>query len=158
MNVFYIDESPEKAAEYLVDRHVVKMSCEYAQLLSTAHRVLDGVSDDSVYKLTHKNHPSAIWVRESNNNYLWLLDHWVFTLREYTHRYEKFHSSKRLYEKLKNLPKNIPIHQSTQPPLCMPDEYKTNNAVDSYRNYYRLGKKGLHTWKNRNPPKWITEV
>ena len=60
MNVFFLDYSTEKCAEYHNDKHCVKMILEYAQLLSTAHRVLDG--DDSisvVYKATHKNHPSA---------------------------------------------------------------------------------------------------
>ena len=51
MNIFYLDEDVQKCAEYHVDRHVVKMILEYAQLLSTAHRVLDG--DDK--KLLHDN-------------------------------------------------------------------------------------------------------
>ena len=42
MNIFYIDENPVQAAEWMVDRHVVKMILESAQLLSTAHRLLDG--------------------------------------------------------------------------------------------------------------------
>ena len=42
MNVFYLDPNPVKCARMHVDKHVVKMIVEYAQLLSTAHRVLDG--------------------------------------------------------------------------------------------------------------------
>ena len=42
MNIFYISECPVQAAEWMVDKHVVKMILESAQLLSTAHRVLDG--------------------------------------------------------------------------------------------------------------------
>ena len=42
MNIFYLDEDPVKAAQYMCDKHVVKMIVESAQILSTAHRVLDG--------------------------------------------------------------------------------------------------------------------
>ena len=42
MNIFYLNENPELCAQEHNDKHVVKMCIEYAQLLSTAHRVLDG--------------------------------------------------------------------------------------------------------------------
>lgn len=42
MNIFVLDVRPEVAAKQQLDKHVVKMVVEYAQLLSTAHRVLDG--------------------------------------------------------------------------------------------------------------------
>lgn len=42
MNIFYIDTNPVQAAKWMVDKHVIKMILESAQLLSTAHRVLDG--------------------------------------------------------------------------------------------------------------------
>jgi hypothetical protein len=42
MNIFYLDKDPIKAAEYSCDKHVVKMILESAQMLCTAHRVLDG--------------------------------------------------------------------------------------------------------------------
>ena len=42
MNIFYLDPRPDTAAEMHCDKHVVKMIIEYGQLLSTAHRVLDG--------------------------------------------------------------------------------------------------------------------
>ena len=42
MNIFYLHEDPIQNAKWHVDKHVVKMVTEYAQLLSTAHRVLDG--------------------------------------------------------------------------------------------------------------------
>ena len=43
MNIFYLDSNPTVCAQYHNDRHTVKMIVEYAQLLSTAHRVIDGV-------------------------------------------------------------------------------------------------------------------
>ena len=42
MNFFYLDEDPFKSIEYHCDKHIVKMPTEYKQMLSTAHRVLDG--------------------------------------------------------------------------------------------------------------------
>ena len=42
MNIFYLHKDPIKNAEYHCDKHIVKMATEYCQLLSTAHRVLDG--------------------------------------------------------------------------------------------------------------------
>ena len=42
MNIFYLNKSPEICAKEHVDKHVVKMIVEYAQLLSTAHRMIDG--------------------------------------------------------------------------------------------------------------------
>ena len=73
MNIFYLDRDPAKCAAMHCDKHVVKMILEYAQLLSTAHRVLDGdqnADSQGFYKATHKNHPSAVWVRESWAHYV----------------------------------------------------------------------------------------
>jgi len=35
MNIFVLDISPKKAAEYHLDKHVVKMNVEYAQIMCT---------------------------------------------------------------------------------------------------------------------------
>ena len=42
MNIFVLDEDPTIAAQMQCDKHVVKMIVESAQMLSTAHRMLDG--------------------------------------------------------------------------------------------------------------------
>mgnify|MGYP003342777915 CR=1 FL=1 len=127
MNIFYVHETPSICAQQHVDKHVVKMILEYAQLLSTAHRVLDGVSivgksktgrkqtryvlsddrDSVLYNATHLNHPSAKWTRHSACNYRWLFKLWIELMREYNYRYGKIHASARLIPHLKNLPKNI---------------------------------------------------
>ena len=36
MNLFYLDEDLDRCAEYHVDKHIVKMPLEAAQILSTA--------------------------------------------------------------------------------------------------------------------------
>lgn len=65
MNLFVLDKCPHKSAKLMCDKHVVKMILEVAQMLSTAHRELESniVTDDCLlYKKTHLNHPSTIWV------------------------------------------------------------------------------------------------
>ena len=42
MNIFYLHSEPDQCAKWHCDQHVTKMILEYAQLLSTAHRVCDG--------------------------------------------------------------------------------------------------------------------
>ncbi len=156
MNIFYLDINPTLAAQYQCDKHVVKMIVETAQLMSTAHHILDGSSaDPGLYKSTHKNHPSAIWVRESNNNYNWLLCHLMALLHEYHHRYGKRHKTGDLLPILMRPPKNIPITYFKNPPQCMPDEFKTENTVEAYRNYYRTGKAHLLAYTKRERPDWL---
>ena len=99
MNIFYLDRSPSIAAEMACDKHVVKMILESAQLLSTAHRVIDGdeyADKVGLYKMAHKNHPSTIWTRTSTENYMWLNRYFGALCREYTYRYGKHHASERL--------------------------------------------------------------
>jgi hypothetical protein len=163
-----------------VDKHVVKMILEYAQLLSTAHRVLDGekyvaysktgrkqqawklMHDNDerlMYKATHMNHPSAQWIRESDEHYQWLADLLTELCKEYTYRYGKHHVVERsgLMEKLRTkMPKNIPHNGWVAPPPAMPDEYKVpDNSLESYHNYYRGDKKRMWSWKKREIPAWI---
>ena len=42
MNIFYLHPIAKICAVYHSDKHVCKMIIESAQMLSTAHRVLDG--------------------------------------------------------------------------------------------------------------------
>mgnify|MGYP001191264200 CR=1 FL=1 len=87
MNIFYLSSCPEKAAQYQYNKHVVKMILESAQLLCTAHNLLDGSDADVPYKSTHKNHPSAVWARQSSANYSWLYFHMLALGEEYTKHY-----------------------------------------------------------------------
>lgn len=148
MNIFYLDHDPAKCAQAHVDRHVVKMIVESAQLLSTARRL---AGDDVGYKLTHVNHPCAIWVRRSYGNYLWLFELMVELANEYTFRYGKVHATSRMFPEL-YIPHSGPF---TEPAVAMPDEYKVGTALESYQNYYRLGKAHLHKWTKRNPPEFM---
>jgi hypothetical protein len=179
MNVFYLDTDPETCAQMHIDKHVVKMCVEYAQLMSTAHRLIDGtmetdqrslngrvrkikvwkLSDEresTLMKVSHYNHPSAVWVRSSDQNYMWLFTMWKFLLDEYTYRYDKIHGCAKYLDALSRLPKGIPKGTFDEPALAMPEHFKENgDSVRSYRNFYIGSKVDFATWKRRSPPDWF---
>jgi hypothetical protein len=156
MNIFMLDRSPTLAANYHCDKHVVKMILEYAQLLSTAHRELDDIDDDDVlYRKTHVNHPSGIWVRESSSNYGWLYNLFVSCCAEYTRRYGKVHLTQtKLLSRLSHLPDNIPDGDLTPMRLAMPDECKLDDPVAAYRGYYKSHKADIAVWNYSKTPYW----
>ena len=180
MNIFYLDKDPKIAAQYHLDKHVVKMIVEYAQLMSTAHRLLDGVqyydksknnrkinrwklNDEREQKLYHAvswNHPSAVWVRQDLSHYQWLWNLASELCQEYRFRYggttDKQHKTSVVIQNLSFAPNNIPrtgIFQ--EPPQAMPEDVKVpGDSITAYRNYYRVHKKRFATWKNREVPHW----
>ena len=151
MNIFYLHPDAYKAAAYHYDKHKVKMILEAAQMLCTAHHHY-GDGDNVPYKKAHYNHPSTIWARTNCFNYMWLYDYMIALGDEYTKRYNKKHLSITRCEKvLLTLPTNIPVEPFTQPPQCMPDEYKVEgNSVKAYWNYYINEKKKVIN-KNEKP-------
>ena len=183
MNIFYLSNSPQECAKFHVDRHVTKMVLEYAQLLSTAHRILDGTQsvglsktgrkqvryvlpderESILYSATHINHPSAIWCRQSSANYMWLAELLEECCKEYSYRYGKVHKVERdgLMQTLKNnFPKNISDKPFTEPTPAMPDECKVpGDSIKSYQNYYLMNKGHLWSWKgkinSRTMPVWL---
>lgn len=159
MNIFHLDNDVTLCATYHCDAHVVKMILEYAQLLSTAHRVLDRNECETLYKATHKNHPCGVWVRKSSGNYEYLYTLFINLCNEYTIRYNKTHATDlRLREVLKQIPNNITNGELTPLPLCMPEKYKQYDVVNSYRAYYIQEKanKMKMRYTNRNIPCWFS--
>lgn len=168
-----LDKDPKVAATYMVDSHVNKMILESAQLLSTAHRVLDGeqfiilkkkkvwrIDDERneiLYQATHINHPCAKWIRESVENYQWLVDHYFALCSEFEYRREKKHAtSQRINWHVTSPPHKLRDWDWTPPPCAMPDQYKiSQDYVENYREYYRKGKVHLHEWTKREPPSWL---
>ena len=163
MNIFFTDRNPVTAARNLCNKHVIKMILEVAQLLCAAHIMTESKlrpeEDIKFYKLTHGNHPCSIWARSSLRNYDWLSEHGMSLCDEYTFRYGKEHATQKLMWWLYTHAPNIAGVDFTNPPLCMPDIYKTDDPVESYRNYYRLDKmKNIECiWTRREQPLWITQ-
>ena len=149
MNIFYLSKIPKICASMHCDKHVTKMLIEYAQMMSTAHHVLDDEPDPNLYKVAHLNHPSTIWVRSSKQNYLWMYKTWEFLHAEYQRRYGKEHLSfTRLNHLLCKAPDRLGAIGFFPPPLCMPEHYKTNDPIQSYRRFYLGDKSKFATWKS----------
>tara|TARA_R110002050_G_scaffold16903_1_gene50814 strand:- start:78 stop:554 length:477 start_codon:yes stop_codon:yes gene_type:complete len=151
MNIFVLDDNIERCAAYHCDKHVVKMTLETAQLLCSPFE-----QGDAPYKRTHYNHPCAKWARESVGNYEWLLELGYRLAEEYTHRYGKMHKCLDVIDWCDNNSHtlNLPDLGLTPWAQAMPDEYKSQCAIQAYRNYYCGDKLEFCTWKNRQLPNW----
>ena len=178
MNIFYLDKDPKVAAQYHLDKHVVKMIIEYAQLMSTAHRLLDGTlyldktangrsikrwrlndhREPLLYKASHINHPSGVWVRQDLSHYQWLWNLSYELCHEYRYRYgqDKQHKTSIVIQNLSFAPNNIPrTGVFVEPPQAMPADAKVpGDSIQAYRNYYKNYKTSFATWKVRETPSW----
>lgn len=164
MNIFYLDSDPIIAAQMQCDKHVVKMIVESAQMLSTAHRLLDGtliegkrmvagsvpvrwrkykswthqdsVKEQTLYKAVHMSHPSTLWTMESLANYNWHYQHFVALCDEYKYRYNKIHATASLLTfLLDEIPDNIPDVGPTPVRLAMKSNPECMHADDPVRSY-----------------------
>jgi hypothetical protein len=153
INIFILDEDIEKCARYHCDKHVVKMTVEVAQLLCSTY-YYTSEEHKSPYKLTHKNHPCSIWVRESLSNWLWLRDLGLALYEEYKYRYNnKDHKSGDVILSLET--PRLTDKGLTPFVQALPVEYKNNDAVKAYRDYYIYDKKDLLKYTKRELPYWI---
>jgi hypothetical protein len=165
MNLFILSLIQKEIAQFMMDKHVSKILLEAVQMLCSAKRILEPEDEvnDRIYKLAHKNHPVTIWCRQSKENFIWTLDlideihkEWRF---RYGHPETKFHKSYLVALILReNIPKDEAFEQVglTRFALAMPDKYKTDDPVESYRNYYMSEmKQRIATWeKGREMPEW----
>ena len=154
MNIFVLHSDPATAAQMMCDKHVVKMILESNQMLSTVAR---NHGHDAPYRSTHANHPCTLWAGESQDNWDWLVDHSRALCEEYTERYGKVHKSQAVTEWAEDLDIDLPARGQTPFRLAMPDEYKTNDPVESYRKYYIGDKARFAKWKTGNVPSWWIE-
>ncbi len=190
MNIFYTNTDPITCADEHCITHTNKMITEYAQLLSTAHRVLDGKPyrneknrleyklesylEDNIYKATHVNHPSAVWVRQSAANYEWLLT----VLMQLCENYKFYKGKPQKVELcalpyLMDLPNNIEFSEFFEPPLCAPDHIlEINKSLRSVKESYKyfivdkillwekypeMGKRAVDTGFY-NEPEWFSII
>ena len=172
MNIFRLSNDALNAARMLCDKHVPKMIVETAQLLSTAHRVLDGTKsldpsgrehfvlsghrEHELFKSTHINHPCAIWVRETIGNYSWTFRHFQGLLATYEQRWDRKHSLNRMLTSLRHNPENMGAGEETPAPQCMPEMYRGEDVVEAYRRYYIAEKASFASWRLGAPAWWPT--
>ena len=155
VNIFFLDETPEKSAEYLCDKHVPKMLLESCQMLSTAIQSYTGRIDE-LYKPAYPNHPMTKWVGFNIDNFDWVLSNAINISQEYEYRFKKRHKSANVLLTImaNDYRLNIPFGFESEPPQCMPDQYRNKNYVTAYRNYYK-GEKTFAKWeKSRSQPEW----
>ena len=165
MNLFILSLIQKEIAQFMMDKHVSKILLEAVQMLCTAKRVLD--PDDNVcsqlYKLAHKNHPVTIWCRKSKANFIWTLDlieelhkEWRF---RYGHPETKYHKAYLMSIILKeNIPTDDKFKLIGLTPFAqaMPQQYKNEDVILAYRNYYMSPEKQIiASWnKKRERPDW----
>ncbi len=167
MNLFATSTCPKQSAYDHNDKHCTKMLLETAQLLCTAHH-LEGQASDipDIYRTTHKNHPSAVWVRASRANYLWTYDLFEALCSEFRTRFGKIHlTDTKLRVSLTKVPRYITARELTAPPACMPDEFKVHAdgewPTESYKLYLSRGKDWINydSWRRRpGPPAWYRKL
>ena len=162
------------AAQNLCDKHVVKMVLEGCQVLSTAIRFhigdldneiipcysKDNPVEDGIYKTAHLNHGSSVWARENISNFTWLFDHTYAIAVEYQHRYKKIHSSFSVLENILQYIDCIPLGTMTPLYQAVPEEYKQEDVVKAYREYYVGDKSEFAVW-NMDPsrqPDWYPDT
>lgn len=169
MQVFYVDEEPHKAAQFLCDSHVRKQTTESGQILSTAIRTLlknNPVDFGNLCKSYNPNHPIMKWAGYSFENFHWLYHHYLALLQEFGFRTGKVHGSiqrlndiRKFYYFLAQHKNTLFAHKEFKEPLCIKYEdcIIEDDSVESYRTYYRKHKLRFAKWTEREIPEWIYE-
>lgn len=177
MNIFVLDKNPIHAARHLHDVHCRKQIIESAQMLA------NGFSLDRLARIdcpptqsgkprghSYVNHPCSKWALASCENYVWLLMHGLTLCHEYTARFKKRHFTYTFMVWVDNhlesifpsaaIDKAMYMHYNEKVDFvqCMPEQYKQEDAVQAYRDYYiseKLSLKGV-TWTPPSvKPNWI---
>jgi len=151
MNIFILDDDMQKCTHAMIDRHIVKMPLEYAQILSTVCRAHGW---PTTYEPTHINHPCVKWAQQSLDNYRYLWDLAMATGLEYTRRFGREHlSTDILFHELPYII-DLPLGDLTPFAQCMPEEYRQEDPIEAYRAYYMGEKSQMASWKHGSPPAW----
>lgn len=183
MNIFILDYDIDKCAAYHIDKHIIKMPLEAAQMLCTtifidkylgyvprnldkeerevirkeADKVRDLIPEDRPipYLPTHVNHPCTIWARVSLENFNWLYCYAHALNDEYHYRYGgKCHKAVKAISDMEFWPTRLPDIGLTPFAQAMPDHFKHEDAVTAYRRFYIGDKDAFATWKYRPQPNW----
>ena len=143
MNIFAIEKNKYGDIDWIMSARsqdnyrVIKMILESCQMLST---VLNEQAGEQIapYRSTHKHHPSTRWATESSHNFCMLTLHCAEMIEEYKRRFQKVHKCGAVLARIQHLynPELFPTDEPTPLPLAMPDKFKSNDIVESYRRFY----------------------
>lgn len=158
MNIFILSEDYQKNVEFYCDSHVSKMTLETAQLLCMAHYLStspDNPNPPYKYCKTHRKHPCCLWAAKSLSNYNWLVSLGEHIAREFKYRRGKEHASYKVINWAKTNTPNIVDIGLTPFVQCMGEQYKCENVVRAYRQYYNAKKQHIAKWTKRPTPFWF---
>ncbi len=171
MQIFFLNEDPQKCAQELCDKHCIKMPTETAQILSTVWKLSDPILYEQfylngwVYKpIKNYKHCSIRWVMQSRENYWFCVLLLIELCEEYTFRYKKIHYCSKFIRHFAfdmpepSLPKRefVPMGKEFQ---AIPIELKDDDPVVAYKAYYLRDKMRFAVWnKGREKPSWIISV
>ena len=153
MNIFVVNSDPMIAARSLCDQHVVKMPLENCQMLSALFE-----DDYCGYPKSVKKHPCTLWLKQSKQNVIWLLDHHAELLDEYTSRYKKVHKFHESDLYFFDLLEKSDIPDIDRTPFCNATPYKEMDTIPAYRHYYRKDKTSFARWRYSEKPQWLLEA
>lgn len=138
MNIFVTSPDPIECAKYLDNSRIGKMLLESCQLLCAAvlyhHPEIKGL-----YKLTHKNHPCAVWTRQTNGNFQWLRRHAKALADEFIVRFGHPHACEKMLGIVSQYDWCIPRGKQTPFANCAAhSEYKLNFKHLPVHEAYKL--------------------
>lgn len=161
MQIFMVEDQPQRIARSLCDKHVVSQIGETAEMLAIAH-VRNGEHMPPMLTLNarkrHLNHPCPVWVGTTEGNYLFAYQLAVQLCNEYTHRYKRQHQyeldiGRMMYAPFKLMHAALPL---TPNPIVVPDVFRCSSLMQSYRQYYHYKSQQMPMhWTNRQPPHWF---
>ena len=154
MNIFALSNDPTEAAKMQMDKHIVKMCLESAQMLCSA-LYRNGVDPGCIpYKQAHKNHPCTLWAGDSFQNWEWLYLHCYALNEEYRYRWTApdHKSWLAVWNLLKFARSSVPHIGLTPFAQAMPEQYRGPDAVAAYRWYYAGEKMAGQKWTGRDVP------
>ena len=161
MNIFAIEGDVEtgeidwvKSAQSQDNLRVVKMILESCQILST---VLNEQGLDAPYRSFNPKHPSCLWAAESAANFMNLALHCEAMITEYGKRFGKTHKCAAVLNKIISMfdADLFPTTKCTPLRLAMPDEFRSDNPVVSYRKFY--ASKPRLRYPLDKIPAWLTK-
>ena len=161
MNIFAIEGNAEtgeidwRASARSQDNYrVVKMILESCQILCT---VLNEQGLDAPYRSFNPKHPSCLWAAESSANFLSLIKHCDAMIAEYGERFGRLHKCAAVLQQVVGMYDKSLFDNHDPTPLrqAMPEHFKSDNPVLSYRKYY--ASKPRMRYPKDKIPSWFNE-
>lgn len=173
MNIFATNENPVIAAQELCDQHTrSKMQIESAIMLQHCfdNRVLEEAPRTKAGKVRRSgkgyyNHPCSVWVRETTENYMWLVEHALEMFNERNYRWPgsaphftlefiqwcKQNVNKTSNKKGKLTPFAVAINSESKCRLIK--GFGKMPVLEQYRHYIKEDKP-FASWTRRSKPSW----